>query len=167
MADIAEECRLRAINLGQRVRPTLGLLEGHGVADRRRNMVGGQLEEILVPIVKRTAGTDPGDQHTVGMIEARPRQRQMERRFIIDHLLRPHWKAPGLALVPEYSLPCSCAIRAQPQTVSIRQVKRVILATCYPSLSLVKFNGTAQPDKPVCAETIKRYHRSTICTIFR
>ena len=55
VADIAEERRLRPIDLGQRVGPAPRFLEGDGVADRRRDVVGGQLEEIPVAIVEGAA----------------------------------------------------------------------------------------------------------------
>ena len=79
VTDVAEERRLGPIHLGQRLGTAPRLLERDGVADRRGDMVGGQLEEVAIPIVQRASRTHAGDQHAVRMIESGTRQRQQHR----------------------------------------------------------------------------------------
>ena len=88
VTDIAEEGRLRAIDLGQRFGAAPRLLEGHGIADGGRNVIGRQLEEVPVSIVERAARADAGDQDAVGVVETGPRQRQQDRCVRV-FLVRP------------------------------------------------------------------------------
>jgi hypothetical protein len=48
VAHVAEERRLRAIDLRQRLGPTLRVLKRYGIADGRRNVIGRQLKETPI-----------------------------------------------------------------------------------------------------------------------
>ena len=73
VADIAEKCRLGAIDLRQRLGAAARVLQRNSVADGGRNVIGGQLEEVAVLIVQCAAGTDARDEHPVRMVQSRTR----------------------------------------------------------------------------------------------
>ncbi len=62
MADVGEEGRLRAIDLGERLRTTALVLKGPGRRDRRTDMPGNEFEEGEVALIDPTSRTGAGHQ---------------------------------------------------------------------------------------------------------
>ena len=64
VADVAEKCRLGAIELGQGLCPLAFLLVGAGAGQSDRDLFGNPIDELAVRIVKGPAGMDSRDEET-------------------------------------------------------------------------------------------------------
>jgi hypothetical protein len=63
MADIGKECRLGAIDLGQRFRSPALLLICLGVADRRGYLTGHQPKKIAIVVIEQPVRVETNHQH--------------------------------------------------------------------------------------------------------
>lgn len=75
VADVVEEHRLRAVELGKLVEATLLGFEGSGIGQRARHLAGGEREKGAIPTVEDETGRQP--EHEVsGRASARDRERR-------------------------------------------------------------------------------------------
>ncbi len=80
MADVREESRLGAVELGQGLDPAPLLLVGVGVGDGGGDLAGHQPEETAIVLVEQAIGIQSHDQHAAAAGLAGGRDGQHRRR---------------------------------------------------------------------------------------
>ena len=82
VADVGEERRLGAIELGQRLGPPPLLLVGLRIGDRGGDLAGDQVEEAAIVVVEQPEGIEADHEHAgaAGLAGRRDRQERRLRR---------------------------------------------------------------------------------------